>query len=622
MFTLTEEQLWKLWEQNQFPVPKDECVFFGLRGCLPVTDGIPVFAREHMVETAEVNYLNPRCTLGQWLPDKGFALFPGSTVPHQTNVARAKTRGGEGTNQLITGFYKDYRKGVHKAGTPTGHHAFRQERFLPVQRTSDDLDYDPEDRVDWSQAGDNLHAAWSMSVQKGYSSAGCQVVIGYPATPWGDAHRVECGPWKVFRENAYALSQQSFSYVLLNGWDALKAAQPGISLTPRLRYGSVGALVELVQKHLKEGNFYEGKIDGDFGWRTLGAVFKFQKARFGPNDADGVVGPVTAEALRIQWPGAVPTPALSMPQVVAAETRPAEDFHYEGNDAVAPGGIHFAKKFRKGVYNYGKTTIGAFVRLNRDKFANLSPSLLKVMEAVSENEGKLEAINTWDDAFLTFGIFQWTAGTGNAAGELPALLGRLKNDYSALFGELFGQYGLDVLTPRGGFLCQPGVLPSSYFSLDGETLKTEQQKEKLRSLEWAYRFWYAGQHDLMRTVQIKQAMDRITVFYRSPRHQIDGRPIADYVTSELGVALLLDQHVNRPGHVPRTLQTAVTQMANAGDPQGWSDGEEKRLLDIYLDLRAKTSMTDSDKRAHTAFNAVASRIISDRRGSFKLTDSA
>lgn len=617
MFTLTEESLWKLWKQNQFPVPDRECVFFGLRGCLPVIDDHPAFAGEHAVEIAEVNYLNPRCTLGQWLPDKGFALFPGSTVPHQTNVARARTQGGEGANQLMTGCYKDYRKGVHKSGARTGHHAFRQERSLPVQRTVDDLDYDLEDRVDWSQALDNLHAAWCMSLQKGYSSAGCQVVMGYPATPWGNPGNVDYGPWKVFRETAYALAQNSFYYILLDGRDALKAAQPGANLTPRLRYGSAGELVELVQQQLKAGSFYEGRIDGDFGWRTLAAVLKFQKATFGLNDADGVVGLVTAAALGIPWPGTIPTRTFAGPRATV-EAATAGRFHYEGNNAVAPDGAHFAKKFKKGVYNYGNTSIDAFIRLHRDQFADLSPSLVNIMAAVSENEGKLEAINTWDNAFLTFGIFQWTTGAGHDSGELPALLGRLKQDYSAVFEELFGRYGLGVLPALGGFLSKPGFLPRGYFTLDGETLKTEPQKEKLRTLEWAYRFWRAGHHDLMRVVEIKQAMDRITLFYDSPRHQINHRPVADYVTSEYGVALLLDQHVNRPGHVPQTLEKAVAQMEGAEDPQHWSNDDEQRLLELYVDLRAGTSMTDSNKRAHTLSEAVGNGIISNRRGSFRL----
>lgn len=615
-FILTEESLWKLWKQNQFLIPDNECVFFGLRGCLPVIEDDWSFAREHALEITEVNYLNPRCTLGQWVPGKGFALFPGSTVPHQKYVRSAKAVGGQGANQLITGCYKDYRKGVHRNGTKTGHHAFRQEHFLPVRRTTDDLDYDPLDRVDWSQASDNLHAAWCMSLEKSYSSAGCQVVMGYPATPWGRPDNTDRGPWKVFLSNAYALDQNSFIYVLLDSRDALKASHPGATLIPRLRYGSVGELVKLIQEPLKAGQYYEGIIDGDLGWRTLSAVLQFQKAKFGLDDADGVVGPITAEALGVAWPGAVPAETVCRP--LAMEARAVTgDFRCEGNDAVASDGSRFAKKYRKGVYNYGQTSIADFIRRHRNAFADLSPPLVRVMEAVSANEGKLEAINTWDNAFLTFGIFQWTAGAGDGAGELPALLCRFKQDYAAIFEELFGRHGLDVQPRPGGFLSKPGFLPGGYFTLAREVLKTEAQKEKLRTLEWAYRFWRAGQNDLLCVTQIKQAMERVSIFYRSPRHQINGRDVADYVTSECGVALLLDQHVNRPGHVPDTLEKAVALMSGVGDPNSWSDQEEERLLDLYVDLRAKTSMTDSDKRAHIVLEAADKGVLSRQRGSFK-----
>lgn len=168
-------------------------------------------------------------------------------------------------------------------------------------------------------------------------------------------------------------------------------------------------------------------------------------------------------------------------------------------------------------------------------------------------------------------------------------------------------------------MCQPGIIPTSFFSLGGEALKTEDQKEKLRTLEWAYRFWLSGQDDQVRSVQIRQAMDRVNVFYSSPQHHINNRNISDYVSSECGVALLLDQHVNRPGHVPKTLQQALDKVGNSGEPEGWTDEDEKHLLEIYIDLRASTSMTDSNKRAQVTLEEVRNGTISDRRGSFKIT---
>ena len=86
------------------------------------------------------------------------------------------------------------------------------------------------------------------------------------------------------------------------------------------------------------------------------------------------------------------------------------------------------------------------------------------------------------------------------------------------------------------------------------------------------------------------------------------------------MALLLDQHVNRPGNVPSTLAAAVNQFINAtgkSDPSVWTDQDEAALLDIYIQRRSTTSMTDSTKRANQIRQAVNSGLASAKRGSFQ-----
>jgi hypothetical protein len=303
-FILTEQHLRRLCQINCFPVEDDGMYFFGLRGCLPLdTDGTG-FEATHEVLVYDVDYTHPRCTLGQWLPGEGsIALFPGSTVPHIKYVKLSKERNGDGANQLMTGFYADYRKGVHKAGSNTAHKAFRQTEAHPIRRTADDFDFDNDDRVEFMNPYDNIHAGWSMGVNHDeYASAGCQVLVGYPACAQrGDEPDV--GPWKVFKSNAYARSQDRFPYVLLNGMDAQRlGADLSRKVAARLRFGSEGDLVSLVQRALKNAGFYEGDDDGQFQDRTLRAVLAFQTSKFGPNADDGVVGPMTASALNLVWP--------------------------------------------------------------------------------------------------------------------------------------------------------------------------------------------------------------------------------------------------------------------------------------------------------------------------------
>jgi hypothetical protein len=625
MFVLSEEHLLRLWRLNQFAVPSDRWVFFGLRGCLPVDDDNHEFARSHTLRVETVDYTHPRCTLGQWQPGKGFAVFAGSTSPHRKHVEESRLQGGVGTNQLLTGFYADYRKGVHKAGTPTAHDAFRQDHELPVQRTGDDVDFDADDRVEFEKPFNNLHAAWSQGIgHDSYASAGCQVVVGFPKCPKLGMSPAT-GAWKVFQENAYALAQDSFSYVLLTGFDAERIVHATTTPAPRLRYGSKGVLVTRVQAALKQRGFYHGELDDDFGIDTLRAVLAFQTAQFGPQGDDGIVGKQTASALGIAWPDSLAGIALVTPPPPAARGTPAAPampvaparaaVRFDGDHALTPDGVRFAKRFRLGVFTSGSTSIAQFVQSHRASFPGIAPSLLRVLEAVSANEGNLEAVNTWDDSFMTFGIFQWTAGRDGGRGELGALLDRLAREHANVFTELFGRHGLSIQ----GVTAAPGTTPTGTLALDGKPLDTPAKKERLRTLEWAYRFWLAGHHEAVRVVQIEQAMDRLGIFYRSAKHRIAGRPIADYVTSEAGVALLLDQHLNRPGHVPKTLAAAVAQLPEklAAKPARWKDQHERDLIERYLTLRAATTMTDSDKRAQVVLDAVSRGVISDRRGSFQ-----
>ena len=303
-FELNDSILRRFCEVNNFNVRKSEIIFFGLRGALPLNVEDCEFNSTHKVVLTDINYLNPRCTLGQWLTkEKELAVFPGSSVPHRDNVRKSISKGGEGANQLMTGYYSDYRKGVHKAGSSTGHDAFRQVSSHPVQRTSDDIDFDNDDRVEYENPNDNIHSGWCMGINStNYASAGCQVIVGYPQCEKRGSQPAT-GPWKVFKKNAYDLSQTSFGYILLDGREAFRiAAAANSKISARLRFGSHGDLVKKLQKALQTKSFYEGNIDGDFGERTLRAVLKFQTTSFGSNSDDGIVGPQTASVLKLGWP--------------------------------------------------------------------------------------------------------------------------------------------------------------------------------------------------------------------------------------------------------------------------------------------------------------------------------
>lgn len=268
-------------------------------------------------------------------------------------------------------------------------------------------------------------------------------------------------------------------------------------------------------------------------------------------------------------------------------------------------------QFKKGLYYSGKQLASTAVDRNKQalRTLGLTDSALNVMTAVSENEGNLDAINTWDNSFMTFGMFQWTVGAGADPGELAALLHKIKIADPAIFQTYFGQYGLDI---------EPVNAITGYFILDSKILKVPFDKEYLRSIEWAFRFWKSGQDPLVQSVQIQHALSRIGSFYKSNSYKINGFFLADLITSEYGVGLLLDNHVNRPGYVKTCVEKAMKQ-AGFVNPTGWGTKEEKKLLEEYLKVRAvygQTPMTDADKRAAVTKKYLDKGIISAERGSF------
>ena len=301
-FELSHELMIRLCARNSFAVPESGMVFFGLRGCLPVDPEDHSFGESQTLRLADVNYLNPRCTLGQWMPaDRVLAVYPGSTCPNREFVENAKDDGGAGANQLLTGYY-EFVKGTHRANSGSGHKAFRQEQTRIVLRNADDMDFDFQDTADEGMQADNLHCAFSGGVNSGYSSAGCQVVTGFPNR--NDHQGVESGPWAVFRKRAYDLDQDRFRYVLLNGREIeTMAADPNLARAAMVRFGSAGETVRSVQTKLRELEFIHFDPDAECGPKTQLGIIHFQVDRMGAGNADGIVGGNTAAQLGItDWP--------------------------------------------------------------------------------------------------------------------------------------------------------------------------------------------------------------------------------------------------------------------------------------------------------------------------------
>ena len=296
-------------KRNCFALPETGLIFFGIRGALPESVNNQNFADKHDVRFTDIDHVRMRCTIGQWNRSEGtIAIYPGSTVPSLGSIAAAKSRGGAGANLLIPGRY-EYVKGVHKAGKPGGHRAFRQGCFLPVRRTKDNTSFDNFDKIDFGSGSgdfvwDNIHSAYYDEPDSAFSSAGCQVVRGLPASP-ARGNAKETGAWRAFTDTAYGTfaTQDRFVYLLFTADEIASLAVDDTSKIQQVvRYGSSGALPKQVQGSLENSGDYAGDIDGNFGRRSVMALTAFQEKKFGPAIVDGVCGANTALALGITLP--------------------------------------------------------------------------------------------------------------------------------------------------------------------------------------------------------------------------------------------------------------------------------------------------------------------------------
>lgn len=365
-------------------------------------------------------------------------------------------------------------------------------------------------------------------------------------------------------------------------------------------------------------NWEKYGADGHFGKSTAAAVELFVQleninipvGRVTNQLVERIIGKMTgffgSDWAREKAPLASPTTSANLIIREVVERGKTRVYVSDGSDEAR------FTRFKKGLYTMGKQK--AIDTINRNQSAlqgmGLTDSAINVMVAVSENEGNLDAINTWDNSFMTFGMFQWTIGAGNDPGELAALLGKIKTADPVLFQAYYGQYGLDIQLVNN---------ITGYFVLAGQKLVSPTQKELLRTYEWAFYFWKSGQDSLVQIIQIQHALSRIGTFYKSDSYKPNGYYISNLITSEYGVGLILDNHVNRPGYVKPCLEAAMKQ-ANLSDPENWGTREEMRLVEEYLKVRAvygKYPMTDADNRASVTKKYLDRGIISAERGSFR-----
>lgn len=320
------------------------------------------------------------------------------------------------------------------------------------------------------------------------------------------------------------------------------------------------------------------------------------------------VTPAVSPAANTATPLAVTKPVTADAEITISE----KSVFYRFSNTTEK--IFLGTLFKKGLSRIGSFNTEHFINGNAALLATLklSNSEINTLLATSQNEGNLDSINTWDNSYLSWGMFQWTMGPLTDAGELAALMKLIKDKQPAAFKTYFGDFGIDIAPATGDV--------TGFITLNNVVQNTDARKTAFRNNNWALRFALAGKEPVICAVQVLHAINRFNRFYFVKDADFGGLCINDMLSSEYAASLLLDQHVNRPGHVKAVVTAALSQSGST--PQQMANGtdaDEQKVINKYLAIRktfGNSPMTNSDTRAKVVKNFLDKGLISAKKRSF------
>lgn len=225
-----------------------------------------------------------------------------------------------------------------------------------------------------------------------------------------------------------------------------------------------------------------------------------------------------------------------------------------------------------------------------------------ILVAMSENEGNLDALQSYDSEILSVGAMQKTINS-QGSGELPQQVYEFKLAHPDLYEVLFLNCGWEVRAQgRVQYLYYEGVTGSELKKIlrKGFTQEAKESGRKAFSKPLAA-FSNAIVSDEFLAKQVTDFVRRLRAVLAMSPSGYSAYAIADYLKSKVGRAAVLDQHVNRPAYVRRDFGAALKKYIALNphvseSPSEWGERHaayESALLEVYASLR---EMTHSEKR--------------------------
>ncbi|WP_205529463.1 hypothetical protein [Taibaiella koreensis] len=237
-----------------------------------------------------------------------------------------------------------------------------------------------------------------------------------------------------------------------------------------------------------------------------------------------------------------------------------------------------------------------------------------ILIAMSENEGKMDAVQSYDSEILTAGAMQKTINP-EGYGELPVQLWEFKSKFPDKYDCYLKSCGWEIeeeavekKNKQGEVISTTYKYKAKYNDLTGSALKDKiregfdasQFKKKVKSEPVEPIIKLMKDVDFQ-TKQIEDFVKRLNSALAKTPTGYSGS-ISTFVSSNLGKATVLDHDVNRPGHVKDCFGEALNTFFGkhpklSKSPADWgadAAGYETEILEIYGPLRGEGSYTMTD----------------------------
>lgn len=276
--------------------------------------------------------------------------------------------------------------------------------------------------------------------------------------------------------------------------------------------------------------------------------------------------------------------------------------------------------------NYGPVFNGTLKMDNYSHFSTLEQAQRitsderRIIIAMSENEGNLDAVQSYDSEIVSIGAMQKTVNRAGY-GEFPIQLWEFSVRHPEKYKSLLENCGWSVeeiniykKNRLGELVVAGNKYRVCYQGITGKELKKKIRQgfskqtvgKKIVCIPLEPLIGFAADVDF----QAQQIEDFILRLNQSIQKKPIGYgyKIAEFLKSNLGRATVLDQDINRPAQVQRCFGKALDLFFKKNDsisknPNEWGDAHqqyEKELLEIYGPLRNdkqnKFTMTDAKNR--------------------------